>query len=34
MPDKPVQLSDSETESDRFSATHPPKFIVAQVTLA
>ena len=29
--ESPVELSDSETESDRFSAAHPPKLIVARV---
>ena len=27
-----MQLSDSETESDKFSTAHPQKIIVAQVT--
>ena len=27
--ESPVQLSDSETESDRFSVAYPPKIIVA-----
>ena len=29
--ERPVELSDSEIESDRFSATHPLKLIVARV---
>ena len=32
MPEKPVQLSDSEIESDKLSVAHPLKLIVAQVT--
>ena len=32
MSERPVQLSDSETEFDRFSAARPLKLIVAQVT--
>ena len=31
VPEKPMQLSDSEIESDRLSAAHPLKLIVAQV---
>ena len=27
-----MQLSDSETESDKFSTVHPSKIVVAQVT--
>ena len=29
---RPVQLSDFETESDRFSAAHPSRLIVVEVT--
>ena len=29
MPEKPMQLSDSEIESDRLFAAHPLKLIVA-----
>ena len=32
MPEKPMQLSDSEIESDRLSVAHPLKLVVAQVT--
>ena len=32
MPERPIQLSNSETESDRLSATRPLKLIIAQVT--
>ena len=32
MPIRPVQLSNFETESDRFSTAHPSRLIVAQVT--
>ena len=32
MMKRPVQLSDFETESDRFSAAHPSRLIVAEVT--
>ena len=30
--ERPVELLDSEIESDRFSAVHPPKLIVAHVS--
>ena len=32
VPKRPVQLSDYESKSNRFSATYPPRLIVAQVT--
>ena len=31
VPERPVELSDSVTESDRLSTAHPQKLVVAQV---
>ena len=31
VPKRPVELSDSETESDKFFATHSPRLVVALV---
>ena len=31
MPERPVELLDSEADLDRFSTTHSPRLIVAQV---
>ena len=31
MPERPVELSDSEADLDRFSAAHSPRLIVARV---
>ena len=31
MPERPVELSDSEVDFDRFSAAHSPSLIVARV---
>ena len=31
VPERPVELSDSEADFDRFSATHSPRLIVARI---
>ena len=31
MPERPIELSDSEADFDRFSATHSPRLIVARI---